>query len=137
MLYLNLIIVKLVKCVRYYILHSIVVPVTSVMLTTIPTNTSQLVEGTYLYIVCNATIDVEDVTVSFEWYRNNTIISNGDSMYGIASKMYTSTLKIERLSFTRDSNAVYSCLVRLQPVSDRLHILEDSFKSMLTLQVQS
>ena len=79
---------------------------------------SSLIEATYLDIVC--TVNISDavntgVSIDVEWSHNggSPLTNNSDytisSLTMLTSHMYTSTLRIESLSNTRDNGTIYSC----------------------------
>ena len=91
---------------------------------TFPVDPSSLIETTYLDIVC--TVNISDpvntgVSVNVEWSHNGGSPLTNNSEYTISSltmlgsHMYTSTLRIESLSLSRDNGTMYSCTVSVVP----------------------
>ena len=100
------------------------VPKPVITVSSYPLNTIALVESTYLDIVCNVNISDAintDVSNDVEWSRNggSSLTNNSDytisSLTMLGSHMYTSTLRIESLSNTRDNGAMHSCTVNVLP----------------------
>ena len=95
-----------------------------VMVSTHPVDPRSLIEATYLDIVC--TVNISDavntgISVDVEWSHNggSPLTNNSDytisSLTMLGSHMYTSTLRIESLSITRDNGAMYYCTVSVLP----------------------
>ena len=70
------------------------------------------------------------VSIDVEWSRNggSPLINNSDYTISLltmlGSHMYTSTLRIESLSNTRDNGAMYSCIMS---VLIRHHLIHHCF----------
>ena len=105
---------------------------------------SSLIEATYLDVVC--TVNISDavntgVSVNVEWSHNGGSPLTNNSDYTISlltmlgSHMYTSTLRIESLSLTRDNGAMYSCTVSVLPSSVSFYITGNENSNSLTLNV--
>ena len=95
-----------------------------VTVSTHPVDPRSLIEATYLDIVC--TVNISDavntgISVDVEWSHNggSPLTNNSDytisSLTMLGSHMYTSTLRIESLSITRDNSAMYYCTVSVLP----------------------
>ena len=83
----------------------------SVTLRTEPPGATAFNESTYIDLVCDPGIDSSNGGVfSFSWTGPNGIVSDG-SDYAITNQADNSTLRIQRLSVSRDNNAEYTCLV--------------------------
>ena len=86
-----------------------------------PVVSGELIEGTYIDLVCNASIDEgvnTDIAVAAEWSKDNTPISSG-SDYNISEVMelsgnYISTVHIVELEKSV-SDGVYKCSVSVIP----------------------
>ena len=115
-----------------------------IIVSSYPLNTSILVEATYLDIVC--TVNVSDavntgVSVDVEWSHNggSPLTNNSDytisSLTMLGSHMYTSTLRIEYLSNTRDNGAMYSCTVSVLPSPVSSYITGNENNKSLILNV--
>ena len=111
---------------------------------TYPVNPSSLIEATYLDIVCIVTISdaiSTEVSVVIEWSHNGGSPLNNNSDYTISSltmlgsHMYTSTLRIEHLSNTRDNGAMYSCTVSVLPSPVSSYITGNENNNNVTLNV--
>ena len=109
-----------------------------------PLNTTTLVEATYLDIVCTVNISYAvntGVSVDVEWFHNGGSPLTNSSDYTInsltmlGSHMYTSTLRIESLSNTRDNGAMYSCTVSVLPSPVSSYITGNENSNSLTLNV--
>ena len=120
------------------------VPQPTVTVSTYPVNPSLLIEATYLDIVC--TVNISDaisteVTVDIEWSHNGGSPFTNNSHYTISlltmlgSHMYTSTLRIESLSNTRDNGAMYSCTVSVLPSAIFSYITGNDNNNSITLNV--
>ena len=107
-------------------------------------NTSTVVEGTYLDIIC--TVNISDavntaISIHIKWSRNSgsSLANNSDytisSLTMLGSHMYTSTLRIESLSNTRDNGAMYSCTVNVLPSPVSSFITGNENNNNLTLNV--
>ena len=108
------------KCFTF----SAIVPQPVISVFTYPLNTIALAEATYIDIVCTFNISDAvntDVSIDVEWSHNggSSLTNNSDytisSLTMLGSHMYTSTLRIESLSITRDNGTMYSCTVRVLP----------------------
>ena len=128
------------KCFTF----SDLVPQPVVAISSYPVNTSTLVEATYLDIVC--TVNISDavntgVSVNVEWSHNDGSPLTNNSDYTISSltmlgpHMYTSTLRIESLSNTRDNSAIYSCTVSVLPSPVSSYITGNENNNNVTLNV--
>ena len=105
-----------------------------------PDYSSQLVEGQYLDIACNANISeyIDDtVTIILNWSRNNTVLSNGTdfTISPLTSDLYqyTSMLHIHSLSYEQDNGAVYKCTVSI--TTDTPHVTGSNSENNITLAV--
>ena len=105
---------------------------------------SSLIEATYLDIVCN--VNISDavntgVIIDIMWSHNggSPLTTNSDyaisSLIMIGSHMYTSTLRIESLSLTRDNGAMYSCTVSVLPSPVSSYITGNENNNSLVLNV--
>ena len=101
----------------------IAVPPLGIEVTTDPGDVSiPLIEGTYIDLVCNISVDIgvnTNVTVSVQWSRDGTTINNGpqytiSAVELVSGNNYSSTVWIEELA-TSDSNAVFACSVNATP----------------------
>ena len=89
-----------------------------VEVTTDPDNLGTLIEGTYIDLVCNSSINEgvdTDISVTVVWSKGSNTIANG-SEYSISnvkqvSGYYISTVRIEELEVT----AVFTCTVTATP----------------------
>ena len=115
-----------------------------VTVSTHPVDPRSLIEATYLDIVC--TVNISDavntgVSVDVEWSHNggSPLTNNSDytisSLTMLTSDMYTSTLRIESLSITRDNDAMYSCAVSVlpSPVSSYITGNENNYNVILNV----
>ena len=125
-------------------IFSDIVPQPVINVSSYPVNTSTLVEGTYLDIIC--TVSISDaintgVSVDVEWSRNGSLPLTNNSDYTISSltvlgsHMYTSTLHIKSLSTTRDNGAMYSCTVSVLPSPVSSYITGNENNNSLILNV--
>ena len=96
------------------------VPSPVVNVNTNPVNPGDLIEGTYIDLVCNASvnegIDTGDADISIAWFKDGNPISNGTD-YIISeviesSGSYISTVRIVELGIGYD---VYKCSVSVVP----------------------
>ena len=93
------------------------------MVTTDPPDVGTLVEGTYIDVVCNVTINDAvntDMNVNIAWSRNGGSPLTNSSDYSISpvsliSDQYISIIRIEELMMI-DNGATYSCSVSIQPL---------------------
>ena len=128
------------KCFTFYdIVSQPIVTVSSY-----PLNTSILVESTYLDIVCTVNISYAvntGVSVDVEWFHNggspltNSSDYTNSSLTMLGSHMYTSTLRIESLSNTRDNVAMYYCTVSVLPSPVSSYITGNENSNNLKLNV--
>ena len=103
----------------------------NVTVRTEPPDAPVFITSTYADLVCELDIDSSDgVNISFTWTGPNGIVSDG-SDYTITDQVDSSTLRIERLNFVRDYNAMYTCVVTA--VLDNVTV---QGKNSLTLRVQ-
>ena len=120
------------------------VPQPVVTISTHNVDPSSLIEATYLDIVC--TVNISDavnigVSVNVEWSQNggSPLTNNSDytisSLTMLGSHMYTSTLRIENLSTTRDNGAIYSCTVSVLPSPVSSYITSNENNNSLILNV--
>ena len=111
---------------------------------TFPVDPSSLIEATYLDIVC--TVNISDtvntgVSVNVEWsYNGGSPLSNNSdytisSLTMLGSHMYTSTLRIESLSLSRDNGTMYSCTVSVLPSPVSSYITGNENNNSLILNV--
>ena len=107
-------------------------------------NTSTVVEGTYLDITC--TVNISDavntaISIHIKWSRNSgsSLANNSDytisSLTMLGSHMYTSTLRIESLSNTRDNGTIYTCTVSVQSSLASSYITSNENNNSLKLTV--
>ena len=131
-------------CVIFNCLPLPLVPQPFVTVSTHPVDPSSLIEATHLDIVC--TINISDpvntgVSVDVEWSRNggSPLTNNSDYIIRLltmlGSHMYTSTLRIESLSLTRDNGAMYSCFVSVLPSPVSSYITGNENNNSTTLKV--
>ena len=93
----------------------------AVQVTTDPDNLGTLIEGTYIDLVCNSSINERvntDISVTVVWSKGSNTIANG-SEYSISnvelvSGYYICTVRIEELEVT-DNNVVFTCTVTATP----------------------
>ena len=120
------------------------VPQPAVTVSIYPVDPSSLIETTYLDIVC--TVNISDavntgISVDVEWSRNggSSLTNSTDytisSLTMLGSHMYTSTLRIESLSLTRDNGAMYSCTVSVLPSPVSSYITGNENNKSLILNV--
>ena len=104
----------------YFFLLFCTVPLSIVDVNTNPVNPGGLIEGTYIDLVCNASIsegiDTGDANINITWSKNGNPISNG-SDYIISevvesSSNYISTVRIVELE---KGDNVYKCSVSVVP----------------------
>ena len=125
-------------------MSSPLVPQPTVTVSTHPVDPSSLIETTYLDIVC--TVNISDavntgVSVDVRWSHNGGSPLTNNSNYTISSltilgsHMYTSTLRIESLSITRDNGAMYSCIVSILPSPVSYYITGNKNNNSLILNV--
>ena len=120
---------------------SFIVPPPIVQVTTDPDNINTLIEGTYIDLVCNSSINEgvdTDISVTVVWSKNETIIANGAdytlSNVALVSGYYISTVRIEELQVT-DNNAVFNCTVTATPTISTF-ITENNGNGGITLSVR-
>ncbi len=125
----------------YYYLLFLIVPPPIVQVTTDPDNINTLIEGTYIDLVCNSSINEgvdTDIIVTVVWSKDGTTIANGtDYSIGnvtLVSGYYISTVRIEQLLVT-DNNAVFNCTVTATPTVSTF-ITENNGNGGITLSVQ-
>ena len=122
-------------------MSSPLVPQPTVTVSTYSVDPSSLIEATYLDIVCTVNIsDAVNTQVSIEWSRNGGSLTNNSdytisSLTMLGSHMYTSTLRIESLSNTRDNGAMYSCTVSVLASPLSSFIIGNENKNSLILNV--
>ena len=100
----------------------LIVPPPVVQVTTDPDNLGTLIEGTFIDLVCNSSINEgvdTDISVTVSWSNGSNTIANG-SEYSISnvklvSGYYISTVRIEELEVT-DNNTVFTCTVTATPL---------------------
>ena len=120
------------------------VPQPAVTVFIYPVDPSSLIEATYLDMVC--TVNISDavntgIIVDVEWSHNGGFPLTNNSDYTISSltmlgsHMYTSTLRIESLSNTKDNGAIYSCTVSVLPSPVSSYITGNENNNSLTLNV--
>ena len=96
-----------------------------------PPDATIFTTSAYVDLVCDHDIVSSDgFDISFTWTGPNGLVSDG-SDYTITDQVDSSTLRIERLNFVRDYNAMYICLVTA--VLDNVTV---QGKNSLTLRVQ-
>ena len=87
-----------------------------------------LYADTYIDLICDAIISVTvdtGVNISFVWTAhdsNGTTIDIREDNYTITAQSNYSTVRIKRLSISRDHMAVYNCLVSVTPSSESVYI---------------
>ena len=122
----------------------LLVPQPDVTVSTDNVDQSSLIKATYLNIVCTVNIINTvntGVSVEFEWFHNGGSPLTNSSNYTInsltilGSHMYTSTLRIESLSSTRDNGAMYYCTVSVLPSPVSSYITGNENSNSLTLNV--
>ena len=122
----------------------LLVPQPDVTLSIDNVDQSSLIEATYLNIVCTVNIINTvntGVSVEVEWFHNGGSPLTNSSNYTInsltilGSHMYTSTLRIESLSSTRDNGAMYYCTVSVLPSPVSSYITGNENSNSLTLNV--
>ena len=125
-------------------MSSPLVPQPTVTVSTHPVDPTSLIEATYLDIVYTINISNAvntDVSIDVEWSRNggSPLTNNSDytisSLTTLGSHMYTSTLRIESLSITRDNGAMYSCTVSVLPSPVSSYITGNKNNNNITLNV--
>ena len=113
-------------------------------MSTHPVDPSSLIEATYLDIVCTVNISdavTTNISVDVEWSHNggSPLTNNSDytisSLTVLGSHMYTSTLRIESLSLTRDNDAMYFCTVSVLPSPVSSYITGNENNNSFTLNV--
>ena len=115
-----------------------------VTVSTHPVDPNSLIKARYLDIVC--TVNISDavntgVSVDVEWSHNGSFLLTNNSDYTISSltmlgsHMYTSTLRIESLSITRDNGDMYSCNVSVLPSPISSYITGNENNNNITLNV--
>ena len=120
------------------------VPQPTVTVSFHPVDPSSLIEATYLDIAC--IVNISDaintgVSVDVEWSHNggSPLTNNSDytisSLTMLGSHMYTSTLRIESLSNTRDNGAMYSCTVSVLSSPVSYYITGNENNNNVTLNV--
>ena len=125
-------------------MSSPLVPKPTVTVSTYSVDLSSVIEATYLDIVC--TVNISDavntgVSIDVEWSHNggSPLTNNSDytvsSLTMLGSHMYTSTLRIESLSYTRDNGAMYSCTVSVLPSPVSSYITGNKNNNSLILNV--
>ena len=125
-------------------MSSPLVPQPAVTVSTHPVDPNSLIEATHLDIVC--TVNISDavntgVSVDVKWSHNggSPLTNNSDytisSLTMLGSHMYTSTLRIESLSNTRDNGAMYSCTVSVLPSPVSPYITGNENNNNITLNV--
>ena len=111
------------KYAKFFYFFSDIVPQPVIAVSIYTVNTSTLVEGTYLDIIC--TVNISDavntaISIHIKWSHNSSspLANNSDytisSLTMLGSHMYTSTLRIESLSNTRDNDTIYTCTVSVR-----------------------
>ena len=111
------------------------------VVTTDPDNLSTLIEGTYIDLVCNNSINEgvdTNISVTVVWSVGGTTIANG-SEYSISnvelvSGYYISTVRIEELEVTVN-NAVFTCTVTATPLISTF-ITGNNGNNNITISVQ-
>ncbi len=119
----------------------LIVPPPIVQVTTDPDNINTLIEGTYIDLVCNSSINEgvdTDISVTVVWSKDGATIANG-AVYTISnvtlvSGYYISTVRIEELQVT-DNNAMFTCTVTATPTISTF-ITENIGNDGITLSVQ-
>ena len=118
----------------------LIVPPPVVQVTTDPDNLDTLIEGTYIDLVCNSSINGgvdTDISVTVVWLKDGNTIANGSeysSNVELVSGYYISTARIEELEVT-DDNAVYTCTVTATP-SISTFITENNGNNDITISVR-
>ena len=116
----------------------LIVPPPVVEVTTDPDNLGTLIEGTYIDLVCNSSINEgvdTDISVTVVWSEGSNTIANGSgysiSNVKLVSGYYISTVRIEELEVT----AVFTCTVTTTP-SISTFITGNNGNNDITLSVQ-
>ena len=92
----------------------LIVPPPVVQVTTDPDNLDTLIEGTYIDLVCNSSINGgvdTDISVTVVWSEGSDTIANGSGYFisnvKLVSGYYISTVRIEELEVTDDNAVLY------------------------------
>ena len=120
----------------------LIVPPPVVQVTTDPDNLGTLIEGTYIDLVCNSSINEgvdTDISVTVVWSKDGNALADG-SEYSISnvtlvSGYYISTVRIEELEVTADNNAVLTCTVTATPLISTF-ITENNGNNDITISVR-
>ena len=122
---------------------STLVPPPNVDVMTNPVVSGELIEGTYIDLVCNASIDEgvnTNIAVAAEWSKDNTpIFSLGGSAYNISEVMelygnYISTVHIAELEKSV-SDGDYKCSVSVIP-NVTTHVTGSNGSNEITIAVR-
>ena len=118
----------------------LIVPPPVVQVTTDPDNLGTLIEGTYIDLVCNSSINEgvdTDISVTVVWSEGSDILTNGTgysiSNVELVSGYYISIVRIEELEVT--NNAVYTCTVTATPLISTF-ITENNGNNDITISVR-
>ena len=107
-----------------------IVSISSVAVTIVPNDT--LYEATPVDIICNVTVDDNVDTpysITQQWLAPSLLTSGSD--YNIGSKV----LRINQLNVYRDDNRTITCVTRVIPSPESLHVLQNiaSKSTLLTV----
>ena len=107
-----------------------IVSISSVAVTIVPNDT--LYEATPVDIICNVTVDDNVDTpysITQQWLAPSLLTSG--SSYSISSNI----LRINRLNVSRDDNRTITCVTRVNPSPESLHVLQNiaSKSTLLTV----
>ena len=119
----------------------LIVPPPVVQVTTDPDYLGTLIEGTYIDLVCNSSINEgvdTDISVTVVWSKDDNALAD-ESEYSISnvelvSGYYISTVRIEELEVTAD-NAVLTCTVTATPLISTF-ITENNGNNDITISVR-
>ena len=119
------------------------VPQPAISITTDTQDSTDLLEGVSLTLVCSSNISNfidTDVEITFQWILNynDTPLSNNtkytiDSVTKLSPTAYQSRLMINELD-TSDNGAIYSCSVSI--LSNQEHLTDTTINESITLEVR-
>ena len=120
----------------------LIVPPPVVQVTTDPDYLGTLIEGTYIDLVCNSSINEgvdTDISVTVVWSKDDNALADGSgysiSNVTLVSGYYISTVRIEELEVTADNNAVLTCTVTATPLISTF-ITENNGNNNITISVR-
>ena len=99
-------------------------------MTIVPNDT--LYEATPVDIICNVTVDDNVDTpynITQQWLAPNLLTSGSD--YSISSNV----LRITQLNISRDDNRTITCVTRVNPSDESLHVLQNIASKSTVLTV--